>query len=184
MDQDETKCCTSSLCEQRPRDINLRIAVCGRDGEGNLNLFSNTGLSTLDPVLAKEHVNNNFACVSTSVTTATLSSLFQIFLPKQQEIHFLKIDTEGLEAEVLTSNAWSPYRPWIVVIESTLPMSQVECHHTWKRLVFVQIVHMQTCVFFKRLLNRMRALVERKPAVRKLFLKCLRAWVLRNENID
>lgn len=276
------------LCEQRPRDINLRIAVSDRDGEGNLNLFSNTGLSTLDPVLAKEHVNNHFACVSTSVTTATLSSLFQRCLPKQQEIHFLKIDTEGLEAEVLASNDWSLYRPWIVVIESTLPMSQVECHQTWEpqllaasytfayadglnrfyvenahldllvyfkyppnvfdkftlasqvgaqarvvalsdelnavlqtsqasqvaaearadalsnhlnlvlesnswkitqplrqsfiyarrlkrsiKLVIMQIVHMQPRVLFKRLLNRMRAFVERKPALRKFFLMLL-----------
>jgi FkbM family methyltransferase len=120
------------LCEQRPRDINLRIAVCDRDGERNLNLFSDTGLSTLDQVVAKEHVKNNFECMSIRVTTATLSSLFQRYLPKQQEIHFLKIDIEGLEAEVLASNDWSLYRPWIVVVESTLPMSQVECHHTWE----------------------------------------------------
>jgi FkbM family methyltransferase len=120
------------LCEQRPRDINLRIAVNDQDGEGNFNLFSETGLSTLDEEVAKEHVKNKFERVSMRVTTATLSSLFQRYLPKQQEIHFLKIDIEGLEAKVLASNDWSVYRPWIIVVESTLPMSQVECHHTWE----------------------------------------------------
>ncbi len=120
------------LCEQRPRDINLRIAVSDQDGEDNFNLFSETGLSTLDEEVAKEHIKNKFECVSMRVTTATLSSLFQRYLPKQQEIHFLKIDIEGLEAKVLASNDWSVYRPWIVVVESTLPMSQVECHLTWE----------------------------------------------------
>ena len=120
------------LCAQRPRDINLRIAVSDQDGEGNFNLFSETGLSTLDEEVAKEHVKNKFERVSMRVTTATLSSLFQKFLPNKQEIHFLKIDIEGLEAKVLASNDWSLYRPWIIVVESTLPMSQVECHHTWE----------------------------------------------------
>lgn len=120
------------LCEQRLRDINLRIAVCERNGEGNLNLFSDTGLSTLDAEVAKEHLKKKFDCVSINVTTATLSSLFQRFLPQKQEIHFLKIDVEGLEAEVLASNDWFLYRPWIVVVESIRPLSQVECQHTWE----------------------------------------------------
>jgi FkbM family methyltransferase len=153
------------LCEQRPRDINLRIAVCDQDGERNLNLFSDSGLSTLDQVVAKEHVKNNFECISIRVTTATLSSLFQRYLPKQQEIHFLKIDIEGLEAEVLASNDWSLYRPWIVVVESTLPMSQVECHHTWEPQLlaasytfayadglnrfYVENAHLDLLVYFK-----------------------------------
>ena len=153
------------LCEQRPRDINLRIAVCDRNGEGNLNLFSDTGLSTLDAEVAKEHVKNKFDCVSINVTTATLSSLFQRFLPKKQEIHFLKIDVEGLEAEVLASNNWLLYRPWIIVVESTLPLSQVECQQTWEpRLLaasytfayadglnrfYIENVHLDLLAFFK-----------------------------------
>ena len=120
------------LSEQRPRDINLRIAVCDKNGEGNLNLFSDTGLSTMDTELAQEHIKKKFDCISIDVTTATLSNLFQRFLPKKQEIHFLKIDVEGLEAVVLASNNWLIYRPWIVVVESTIPLSQVECQQTWE----------------------------------------------------
>jgi hypothetical protein len=37
----------------------------------------------------------------------------------------------------------------------------------------MQIVHMQPRVLFKRLLNRTRAFVERKPALRKFFLMLL-----------
>ena len=120
------------LSEQRPRDINLRIAVCDKNGEGNLNLFSDTGLSTMDTELAQEHIKKKFDCISIDVTTATLSNLFQRFLPKKQEIHFLKIDVEGLEAVVLASNNWLIYRPWIFVVESTIPLSQVECQQTWE----------------------------------------------------
>jgi FkbM family methyltransferase len=153
------------LCEQRPKDINLRIAVCERNGEGNLNLFSDTGLSTLETEVAKEHIKNKFNCVSINVTTATLSSLFQKYLSKKQEIHFLKIDVEGLEGAVLASNNWLLYRPWIVVVESTLPSSQVESHHIWEPQLlaasytfaykdglnrfYIENQHLDLLVFFK-----------------------------------
>ena len=39
------------------------------------------------------------------------------------DVHFLKIDVEGAEAEVISGFAFSTVRPWILVVEATLPNS-------------------------------------------------------------
>ena len=50
------------------------------------------------------------------------------------EIHWLKIDVEGAELQVL--QGWhGSRRPWVLVVESTLPMSQEQNHETWDGLV-------------------------------------------------
>ena len=51
------------------------------------------------------------------------------------EVHWLKIDVEGLEKEVL--KGWDPatLRPWLVVVESTLPNSAQSNHAEWEGLL-------------------------------------------------
>jgi len=41
------------------------------------------------------------------------------------EIHFLKIDVQGSESDVLRGCDFVRYRPWIVVIEATEPLSAI-----------------------------------------------------------
>jgi hypothetical protein len=47
-------------------------------------------------------------------------------------VHFLKIDVEGFEEFVLRGNDWTKDRPWIVVVEATLPQSPDESHANWE----------------------------------------------------
>lgn len=123
----------TQLCQQRFRDINIKSAISSRrQGSVELNLFPDTGLSTLNSGVAKGHVEGNFKCVKVKVSTSTLAEVLHANLPAGQEIHFLKIDVEGLEAEVIESNDWSVYRPWIIVVESTLPLSQTQSHDEWE----------------------------------------------------
>ena len=42
---------------------------------------------------------------------------FDYYLPKNQEVDFLSVDTEGLDLAVLKSNDWSRYRPKVVLVE-------------------------------------------------------------------
>jgi hypothetical protein len=51
------------------------------------------------------------------------------------EIHFLKIDVEGFEGEVLQGMDFGRWRPWVLVIEATLPGSRETSHDTWEHLV-------------------------------------------------
>ena len=122
----------SQLCKLRPDDHNIQVAISSKEGEVELRLFPETGLSTLDVDIANEHIKSNYNCIAIQVPASTLANVLRSDLPKDQEIHFLKIDVEGLEGEVLSSNDWSIFRPWIVLVESTLPLSKVETHHAWE----------------------------------------------------
>jgi hypothetical protein len=48
----------------------------------------------------------------------------------------LKVDVEGYEEAVLRGNDWVTYRPWVVVVEATLPMTQVESYYEWEPILF------------------------------------------------
>ena len=51
------------------------------------------------------------------VKSITLKSLFEKYLPKNTEITFMSIDTEGHEYNILKSNDWSRYRPKVLLVE-------------------------------------------------------------------
>jgi len=50
-------------------------------------------------------------------------------------VHFLKVDVEGFEEAVLRGNQWQLHRPWVVVVEATLPMSQTESYQGWEPIL-------------------------------------------------
>lgn len=120
------------LSAARTRDINLDCAI--GLGEDNANLFvvPGTGLSTLVSDVARRHEAAGWLSHLRSVKVCTLQSVLQEFLPKGKEVHFLKIDVEGFEKSVVLSNDWDIFRPWVVVIEATQPMSQVESFFEWE----------------------------------------------------
>ena len=51
------------------------------------------------------------------------------------EVHFLKIDAEGAERDVLLGADLEHFRPWIVVVEATAPNSQIPTHTAWEDLL-------------------------------------------------
>lgn len=122
----------SELVSKRPRDINLALAISSQGSTAEMSVIKGTGLSTLDRSIAKQHLDQGWLCTQITVDVKTLSSIWEDYVPQDQEVHFLKVDVEGLEQAVLESNNWKNYRPWIVVVESTLPSSQIESHETWQ----------------------------------------------------
>jgi 2-polyprenyl-3-methyl-5-hydroxy-6-metoxy-1,4-benzoquinol methylase len=50
-------------------------------------------------------------------------------------VHFLKIDVEGAEKDVLAGADLQHQRPWIVVIEATAPMTGAPTHDKWESLL-------------------------------------------------
>lgn len=125
----------NSLKNERERDINLNVAVAEYSGKLDLDVFSDTGLSTADPSISKNHVVNGYGKKSISVDVTTLSDIFNSHLSKGQDIHFLKIDVEGLEGNVIRGNDWLNFRPWIVVVEATLPLTQIESYEEWEPIL-------------------------------------------------
>ena len=124
------------LRERRPRDQNLCVAVGDHEGSLTMNFMDNLGLSTLDDAIATQHKKAGWHLERSSVQVTTLSILWQQYVSAGQDVHFLKVDVEGFEKAVLLGNDWTNHRPWIVVIEATLPMSQIESHTDWEQILF------------------------------------------------
>lgn len=123
------------LKEQRARDINLRIAVGNQDGELTMNFVEDSGLSTLDDDIAIRHQQSGWKVIREQVPVLTLQAVWHRYVPQGQEVHFLKVDVEGIEKAVIEGNDWHKYRPWVVVVEATLPMLQDESYQSWEPLL-------------------------------------------------
>ncbi|MCC7555728.1 MAG: FkbM family methyltransferase [Methanoculleus marisnigri] len=125
----------TQLLTRRTRDINLRTAIGDTHGIQTMSIVVDTGLSTLDETIAQEHASAGWKVEKQEVKVTTLAALWERYVPEGQEVHILKVDVEGLEEAVLQGNNWSKYRPWIVVVEATLPQSQQESHEAWEPLL-------------------------------------------------
>lgn len=139
------------LCEARERDINLEVAVGDAVGASmEMCFFDNGGLSTLDSDIAEMHIKDGHAVNRLNVNIQSLCQIWSEYVPYDQDVHFLKVDVEGYEGTVLKSNDWEKNRPWIVVIEATLPLSQEENHSDWEGL----LLDNQYCFVYADGLNR------------------------------
>jgi FkbM family methyltransferase len=123
------------LKQDRPLDTNLCLAVGDRSGVQVMNFLSNQGLSTLNEEIAQKHIDAGWLCHRKEVEVKKLTDIWNLNIPTGTEVHFLKIDVEGQEKAVLKGSDWSCLRPWIVLLESTLPMSQTENHHEWESIL-------------------------------------------------
>ena len=106
---------------ERTNDINLQIAAGEKNKEIELFEIIDTGLSTTDKATADRHLlEKNFKYKKIVVPMKPLSEVCEAFQPPV--IHFLKIDVEGCEKQVLKGFDFSKFRPWIILVEATLPM--------------------------------------------------------------
>ena len=119
-----------ALRRARPDEMVLERAV-GHDGEEiTIHAFEGTGLSTSSQAFADRHKKAGFKARPVKVCCVSLASVFDAF--NRQTVHWLKIDVEGMEASVLRSWGTHHARPWIVLVESTLPNSQEVNHEEWE----------------------------------------------------
>jgi FkbM family methyltransferase len=119
---------------ERPRDINLCCAVGETSGEIDLFECDIRGWATAEQSLADKHVQEGHEGVYHRVPLRTLSDICQEYV--SGEIHFLKIDVEGLEKDVISGADFQKFRPWIVVVEATKSNSTEEVHEQWEGLLF------------------------------------------------
>jgi FkbM family methyltransferase len=124
----------NKLCQERPKDINLQAAIGDHEGKTHFYEVVGTGLSTMDKCIADRHVRERgYEVKSYEVPITRLSAVLNDHpLP---EIHFLKIDVEGAEGQVLQSLDLQKTRPWICIVESTLPNRQEESYEDWEAIL-------------------------------------------------
>lgn len=126
---------------ERPRDINLNIAISDHNGSSEMFVFEGSGLSTLCDDF-KENAFG-FPRETVRVKTKTLESVCWRHFGRRGDdgfttrYEFLKIDVEGYEREVLIRNDWS-YRPRVIVIEATKPGTDIPNWDAWDSYVQLQ----------------------------------------------
>jgi FkbM family methyltransferase len=121
------------LTTERPRDVNLRLALSDRQGSAEFHEIVGTGLSTVSEIFAARHVEAGFERRTYDVPTETLAAVCREHV--RGDIHFLKIDVEGAEEAVLRGADFKTFRPWIVLVEATEPNSDTPTHGPWDPLL-------------------------------------------------
>ncbi len=123
------------LREVRPEDQTMQSAVGAH--MGTVTLFE-APLDNRGGTTAIEAVARRYAAAGTEfrpfeAPMITLASLLGQLEPGA--FHLVKIDVEGMEAEVLAGADLATHRPWVLVIEATEPNSTVGTAHLWEATV-------------------------------------------------
>ncbi len=122
------------LATARPRDINLELALSDQRGVLEFHIIEGTGLSSLDRDVVALHEANGYRAERSHVKVSTLADVWGEHVGARQ-VHFLKVDVEGIERKVLLGNDWTQYRPWLVLVEATIPSTQLENHEVWESVL-------------------------------------------------
>jgi FkbM family methyltransferase len=114
------------LRQARPDDTVIEAAVSDRAGP--IPFFELSGLSSGIREVAAHHARSGHHSREILVNTIRLEHLLNL---TEEDVHWLKVDVEGMEAQVLKSWGDCPKRPWILVIEATFPNTQEPTEHLW-----------------------------------------------------
>lgn len=106
------------LCQERKRDINLNIAVGNPSRNGGVIdvSYSEYGFFNKNHDYYEGVKNVD----ETQLKVVSLNSVCEEYVPRGQDIHFLKVDVDGFEADVLDSIDFQRYRPFILCVEVTV----------------------------------------------------------------
>lgn len=116
------------LREERPGDMVIEAVVTDAPGPFPFFEIPNTGISTGRSDVADHHSSNGFVLRKIYPATVRLDHLLKL---AEGDIHWMKVDVEGMEADVLRSWGESDIRPWILAIESTFPSTQRQTQDLW-----------------------------------------------------
>ena len=108
------------LRAERPRDMVVQAGLGAKEGTATLRQYAGSGLSTTSGEMMDTHATRatpetaEFEDYSIAITTLA-ALLREQPLP---HIHFLKVDVEGSEFDVLSGNDWNLFRPELICIET------------------------------------------------------------------
>lgn len=118
------------LVEDRDRDVNLQVAVGAKSGTTTFFDVDRTGLATCSRAEADEREKEGLKVAAREIEVRTLTEIWDAHA--EEPVHFLKIDVEGWETEVIGGLDLSRCRPWIIVVEATKPNSTELSPRDWE----------------------------------------------------
>jgi len=122
------------LRQARPGDTVLQVALGAVEGTLELHVIDDSGLSTaLDEHAERHEANLGVPARRLQVPMLTLTSALRHL--NGRPVHWLKIDVEGFEEQVLRGWDSATLRPWILVVEATKPGSPEADFAAWDPLV-------------------------------------------------
>lgn len=122
--------------EERPRDTLVQAAVSDGDADTVvLHQIDDTGLSTLVDNVGARHREDGWTVTDVVVPARRLDDILESEGWAGQDIHFMTVDTEGSERSVLQSIDLKRWRPWVIVVESTEPLTTRPSHESWEQIL-------------------------------------------------
>lgn len=121
----------TALRKAQPKSKTVQCAI-GEDTRFGCFMYydpERPGLTTLDA----ENAQRLGLPVRLETRTVTLANLCDAFA--KWPIDWMKIDVEGWERQVIASGDWERFRPTIVVVEATVPMTDTPSHEEWEPLL-------------------------------------------------
>jgi FkbM family methyltransferase len=126
------------LVEERPRDINLNVAVgATATRKARFIEFEGSGLSGISESLNRTAIDAlglGFTERDVDVDVMSLADVTGRYA--QGDVDFLKIDVEGAERSVIESAEWHAFRPRVIVVEAIAPLSCQPTWFQWEGLLF------------------------------------------------
>ena len=117
----------------RPRDRNICAAAGSQPGVAEMTVFPESrGLSSLCPP-GGSNSNSQMARALVQVNVLPLRQILEPYATAA--IHFLKIDAEGSERDVLLGMDFHRFRPWVVLVEATEPLTSVAVSQHWMEIL-------------------------------------------------
>jgi len=117
----------------RPHDILINSAVGSSKKNLTLHIYDQAPQCSSASKDVQIHLESAGLQKTRTLTVSVLSLddlVNKYFL--QKVLHLLSIDVEGMEKEVLQSLDLRVNRPWVVILEATLPGTSKPTHHAWE----------------------------------------------------
>ena len=124
------------LKDERPRDINLHLALSNQSGESDFFTCPDAlVLSTLTLQIAQDIAEAGVQMETIRIQTQTLEEVCAAHCTNIETIHFMKIDVEGHEKGVLEGGNFRQWRPQVILVEATQPRSRIQNYHEWENIL-------------------------------------------------
>jgi FkbM family methyltransferase len=123
----------AKLRQDRPDETVHEVALSDTTGTLRFLLMKDVGLSTGASEYAEQYRQAGLVVEERDVVMTTLEQACAHLAGR--DVHWMKIDVEGMEDKVL--RGWNPrtLRPWVIVVEATRPNSTEPSHQAWEPLL-------------------------------------------------